>query len=552
MNLRIFFYLFILYFRALHAQASIEEKKLSGLSSVFSYKKWQKAASDKKKEWSDQIKKRFAVIAQSPFASETAQVRVGNTVSKQEQEAIKKRFTLVKDAIEIKVGKVASVPKIAVIASGGGVRASLATLGALSGLEEAGLLDTVLWVSTLSGSTWGLGTWIQNRILNSSLSVRQHSENFVQLIKNKSIASMNKAEANILLPILMINVAFDMPMSLIDLYGGFVANVVLGNFGQKKQVQSLSSQMKAMTKSSPIPIYTAVNGEGNSHNYWYAYTPWEISFEPTTIEGLGFSIPSWSIGRVFERGVSIDYKPEKTLGFHFGTFGSAFAADIATIIENTFLQDIDNKFVRSMINSIRERYGSVRASSARVVNFMKGVDGSPLKNEITLKLVDGGLAFNLPYPPVSGLRKDRSPDILIFVDASGSISAQGATELKKVEQYARAKGLKFPVIDYSMVAKKVISVFRDEKDSLVPIVIYMPFVKDNSLIAKFQDPAFASFKSLANFSPVTCCGTLRGMVNETYDADRATETEKLMKFNVLVSQEIIWDVIREKGGKSLM
>lgn len=46
------------------------------------------------------------------------------------------------------------VPVVAVLGSGGGVRAMSAFYGSLAGLQELGILDTVTYLSGVSGSTW--------------------------------------------------------------------------------------------------------------------------------------------------------------------------------------------------------------------------------------------------------------------------------------------------------------------------------------------------------------------------------------------------------------
>lgn len=48
----------------------------------------------------------------------------------------------------------AQVPVVAVLGSGGGTRAMSSLYGSLAGLQELGLLDTVTYLSGVSGSTW--------------------------------------------------------------------------------------------------------------------------------------------------------------------------------------------------------------------------------------------------------------------------------------------------------------------------------------------------------------------------------------------------------------
>lgn len=48
----------------------------------------------------------------------------------------------------------AQAPVIAVLGSGGGLRAYIACLGVLSEMKELGLLDAVTYLAGISGSTW--------------------------------------------------------------------------------------------------------------------------------------------------------------------------------------------------------------------------------------------------------------------------------------------------------------------------------------------------------------------------------------------------------------
>ena len=54
------------------------------------------------------------------------------------------------------------VPKIAVCASGGGLRAMIGTLGFLQAMQEDGLLNLTSYICGLSGSTWALSGWLQS------------------------------------------------------------------------------------------------------------------------------------------------------------------------------------------------------------------------------------------------------------------------------------------------------------------------------------------------------------------------------------------------------
>ncbi len=46
------------------------------------------------------------------------------------------------------------MPRVALLGSGGGQRAMVGLLGSLVQLDKAGLLDCILYLSGVSGSTW--------------------------------------------------------------------------------------------------------------------------------------------------------------------------------------------------------------------------------------------------------------------------------------------------------------------------------------------------------------------------------------------------------------
>jgi hypothetical protein len=184
-----------------------------------------------------------------------------------------------------------------------------------------------------------------------------------------------------------------------------------------------------------------------------------------------------------------------------------------------------------------------------VNNYMKGIPNisnaySNLATRDTLKLVDAGLTFNLPYPPISGERAERKADVIFMLDASaGTIPA----ELKKVEQYARRHNLKFPVIDYTDLDKKTFTVFKDEKNPEVPVVIYMPRISDAQL---WQDnktkSEFAAYNSIESFNLDACTnadGQVCNTLNFEYTESQAQQVMNQTEFNMIANKDKIVEVL---------
>uniref|UniRef100_A0A9J8A8L1 PLA2c domain-containing protein n=1 Tax=Cyprinus carpio carpio TaxID=630221 RepID=A0A9J8A8L1_CYPCA len=88
-----------------------------------------------------------------------------------------------------------AVPNIALLGSGGGQRAMVGLLGSLVQLDKAGLLDCVLYLSRVSGSTWCMASLYQEPDWSTKLetvkdkiirSVNIHNRTRVATLKNKT------------------------------------------------------------------------------------------------------------------------------------------------------------------------------------------------------------------------------------------------------------------------------------------------------------------------------------------------------------------------------
>jgi hypothetical protein len=60
-------------------------------------------------------------------------------------------------ALALNLAFLFQIPVIAVMATGGGIRAMTSLYGQLAGLQELGLLDCISYITGASGSTWWVG-----------------------------------------------------------------------------------------------------------------------------------------------------------------------------------------------------------------------------------------------------------------------------------------------------------------------------------------------------------------------------------------------------------
>jgi len=479
------------------------------------------------------------VFLENTYQTTPAHVRSGNELAQKERLYLEKRLPKVQHALEKLLDRPltgAYIPKIALIGSGGGYRAMLCTTGSLAGADEIGLLDATTYITALSGSTWVLGSWIA-----SGLSIAQFKEQLIDTIQT-GISSVTHAEMSLISDALLAKAVLGQTLTLVDLFGAFLVNRLLRNFGDRRHLVALSQQTEWIKHGDkPFPIYTAVDGRPAVVKAapWYEFTPYEIGSP-----WLGLYVPTWAFGRKFINGTSVDCAPEQSLGYLLGLFGSAFALSPANAWrEVKGSVEIPYEMVKHIVEMLIEPIYAIRPTAGVVHNFSAGMQTSKIKNDKNMRLVDAALAFNLPYAPVSGDRPERIADIMIFLDASRDVGSH--LEFSDVEAYARRQGHKFPVIDYTGIEKRIISVFKDEKDPSVPVVIYMPRINDPSLLSKYRHTS--GFKIprgyCANFDVDKSVQEESGTLNFVYSAVQSYQLTAVTQFNMCASKQTIVDAI---------
>jgi phospholipase A2 len=471
----------------------------------------------------------------NPYKNTIARVRVGNELNVHEREFLAKRQPKVKRALEKMLNRSLDgkfVPKIAIVASGGGYRAMLGTIGSLVAVEQIGLLDATTYIAGLSGGTWAIAPWI-----STGMSVQGYRR-YIQDTIQKDIHVSSISEAKNIIDMLALKLSFDEPITTVDIYGGLLANRLLNQYGTDAQRVYLSQQSERIKNADiPYPIYTAIDARQAVayEPHWFEYTPHEIG-SPY----FGVYVPSWAYGRLFNNGQSMDFAPEQSLGFLMGTWGSAFGVHFGRAWDEV-VEKVPGTIIRSMIEKkFIEPHGGKRidTSWAEIFNFMFGMPHQELASRKTLKFVDAGIDFNLPYPPVSGERPERQADIMVFLDFSGGSLAAG---MRKTEEYARRKGLKFPKIDYTNLEKRAMSIFMDPTDPSVPVVIYFPRVSEQGLWERYKsNPAFKKYSNIADFDFTRCtnesggfCGTARFK----YPSENSEKLINQMEFNIMVHKD---------------
>jgi len=124
--------------------------------------------------WSDEVQRRLRAQTEAePWRCVRAVVRGGGGLAPEEAAFLAARDVHVAKHLPAFLGEPPTHPtgspsqggsplpnlRVSLVASGGGLRATVCHVAALSVARECGLLDCVTFCAGLSGSTWSLGAW---------------------------------------------------------------------------------------------------------------------------------------------------------------------------------------------------------------------------------------------------------------------------------------------------------------------------------------------------------------------------------------------------------
>lgn len=487
-----------------------------------------------------QLVSMLPAITNNPYKDAPASIRIGNDLCEQEQNYLVQRLPKIQACLNqcCQLPLNGKVPVIAVACSGGGYRAMLYATGALVALSELQLMDALSYVVGLSGSTWAIGTWI-----SSGKSIQEFHDWVINNI-DFNITEIDDTDLDLITRTLATKYMSGQPVGFFDVYGACIANDLFDFFanGDKEQVY-LSNQSTIISDGSlPMPIYPAISAESNaSEQFWYEFTPYEVGGS-----WLNAYVPTWAFGRKFNNGSSVTNAPEQSLGTMFGTFGLAVGVTLENLFQQeNIAQNIQSPLAQKILQQIMAEFGNDRAISAEYLNFVFGMPNTNYGALKIVQMVDAGIYFNLPYPPISGQRPARKADIIIFVDASeGTVGA----ELQSVQDYAQANNLPFPEIDYTNIGNNAVSIFSSD-DSEVPVVIYIPQVVDQALLDAHQTDLPQLYSSLNNFNIDECCdlGEACNTFNFSYIPAQAQQVADLGEFNMLMAKDAIMQAITIKS-----
>uniref|UniRef100_A0A3B1JPJ7 Phospholipase A2 n=2 Tax=Astyanax mexicanus TaxID=7994 RepID=A0A3B1JPJ7_ASTMX len=444
-------------------------------------------------------------------------VRLDFDIPEAEKAFLKKRKVVASSALQKALNLSAApdpskVPTVAVVLSGGGTRAMTASLGSLRGLQKLGLLDTVSYITAVSGSTWALSSlysdphWSAKGMDEALLPLQKELSKNMYTLFSPSLLQYYKKE-------LEQREKGGHPVTLIDMWGLALEQLIFG----KKYAGTLSDQQRTVSEGqNPLPIYTAVNmkedATGSMVAEWCEFTPFEVGFHK-----YGAFVPTENYGSEYYLGHLIQKLPETRISYLLGTWSSIFSLNLTQLWSTiTGVMPTWTPWIRETVSSIETDQKPSTLDTLRVIpeavflssfmnsrpviskafNFMRGFflsnsysensaftawkDTHPdaFPNSLTpgdprLGLVDSGFDINSGFAPV--LRSHRHVNIILSLNYSWG--ADQFRVLKQTQQYCADRHLAFPRIDFNKVAsepEREVYVFEDEDNPEAPIIIHFP------------------------------------------------------------------------------
>ncbi|XP_007055862.4 cytosolic phospholipase A2 zeta [Chelonia mydas] len=523
-------------------------------------------------------------------SSQDLDVRISFDLCKGEREFLDMRKKVVSDALKKTLGlpeepKKDEIPVVAVVGSGGGMRAMTAFYGNLSGLQQLDLLDILMYMSGVSGSTWCLSKLYKDphwshKDLQDAISVAR------KLVTSSKVGAFSAERLVYYFQQLILLEKEGRKVTLTDLWG-----LIIEYFLQQKQDPSkLSDQQSAVRwGQNPFPIYAAVNVKPNvgSHEFteWCEFTPYEFGSHK-----YGAFIRIEDFGSEFFNGLLLGKCLEPRICFLQGIWASAFAANLDEIWEEVISSKVG--FLESLkdaIKAIDEARGrqpldpsqlekrmvmpggafshlfqdvfKSRFSAGENINFMrglylhrdyvnskefvtwKGTHQDAFPNQLTpmehhLYLVDGVFSINSPFPLV--LQPERDVDVIFSFNYSWEAPFE---VLHQAQKYCEEREIPFPHIVVSETDKqkpKECYMFMDPRNPKVPIVLHFPLV--NNTFQKYKAPGVEreteDEKSFGNF-PVEGEKSPYHSMNFTYQPNEFDRLLELSCYNIMNNKDAI-------------
>ncbi|KAH0620642.1 hypothetical protein JD844_021308 [Phrynosoma platyrhinos] len=347
-------------------------------------------------------------------------VRLGYDLCSEEKHFLKKRRKYVAAAVKKAVHlqeelQDDEVPVVAIMTTGGGIRSFTAMYGSLLGLQKLNLLDSITYLTGLSGTTWTMGKLYEDPDWSHTYMEEAINKAQKQVTKCK-LCCFSVDNLKYYYHELKKRTEEGFDTSFIDLWG-------------LKDDHILSNEQLAVSQGqNPLPIYLAVSLKkdysAQDFREWVEFTPYEVgSFKYGAyirVEDFG---SDFFMGRVMKR------LPEMRICF----------------MQDTVLDTQPNKLMETA--------------------------------EQPLSLVDTGFFINTSYPPL--LIPQRKVDVILHLNYSGGVQTKNLDQFSIYAAELGIPFPKIEISEEDRRTNlKECYVFEDKENVEAPIVLFFPLTND--------------------------------------------------------------------------
>ncbi|XP_026111346.1 cytosolic phospholipase A2 zeta-like [Carassius auratus] len=247
---------------------------------------------------------------------ESVEVRIARSLHTKEEEFVfERRKTIFQSLQKLKIHcSKDAVPNIALLGSGGGQRAMVGLLGSLVQLDKAGLLDCILYLSGVSGSTWCMASLYQEPDWSTKLDTV--TDNIFRRLIGPGVSFKDKLAK-------LKKYYYEKDhFSLTDVWAVMVVTEYVKEIDKCK----LSDQWD-QHKEDPFSIYTVIDkqskqckDEEDKDDPWFEISPLEAGYSLT-----GAFVKTCSFGSQFDRGSKTKPQDEMDMLYLQALCGSALA-----------------------------------------------------------------------------------------------------------------------------------------------------------------------------------------------------------------------------------
>uniref|UniRef100_A0A670Y6N5 PLA2c domain-containing protein n=1 Tax=Pseudonaja textilis TaxID=8673 RepID=A0A670Y6N5_PSETE len=438
------------------------------------------------------------------------------------------------------------VPVVAIMTTGGGIRAVTAMYAHLLTLQKLGVLDCVSYLTGLSGTTWTMSrlyqdpNWSQNDLEKPLRDVQKH------VTKNMFVASFAPEKLKYYAKELWQRYQEGYSVSFTDLWGLIIEALL----HSEENPHKLSDQQQALADGqNPLPIYICLNVKEKLSNRgfreWLEFTPYEVGFQK-----YGAYIRAEHFGSKFFMGRLMKKIPESRIylmccpkAYKLPVRVQHPPGSLASILQDVIMWRPAVSLIPNFLRGCPMHNKYLESGFAN----WKDCDLDSFPNQLTgaeehLYLVDNAFALDTSYPPL--MRPERKVDVFIHLNYS---SGSQLRPLQMASNYFSEQGIPFPrIIPPEQDGKDVKECYLlgDQEDPNIPLVLLYPLVCNT--FRNYKEPGVERSPEEMNDGDIdvtSTCGPYN--INALqYSEEDFEKLIKLSQYNIQNNKNTLIDALR--------